>query len=141
MSYRTIPAAGLTAAVVLVLAACAGGTASYAGDASPGSTPLVVDAANHNWWDMELELDAEGTQYRLGVVPSYGRVRIHVTASKLGGASYFRLIANPLNTGREPFSSFTGEGVVTTPEIDLPDHRLVRWTIGTSETTTTLIVR
>jgi len=123
------------------LAACAGPSASYSGQPSPDTTRLVVDVDNLNWWDMEVELDAEGTQFRLGVAPSYGRVRFYVSASRLGGASYFRLIANPMDTGREPFTSVTGQGVFTTPVIELLGHRGVRWTVGTSETTTNLIVR
>jgi len=88
-----------------------------------------------------LELDAEGTRFRLGVAPSYGRVRFHVSASRLGGAGHFRLIANPMDTGREAFSTATGRGVLTTPEIELIDHRSVFWTVGVSETTTNLVVR
>lgn len=123
------------------LAACAGPATSYSGHPSPDATQVVVDVENRNWWDMEVELDAEGTQFRLGVAPSYGRVRFHVSTSRLGGASYFRLIANPMDTGREAFSSVTGEGVAVTPAIELLDHRTVRWTVGTSETTTQLLVR
>lgn len=123
------------------LAGCASPSPSYSGIVSPDSIPLVVDVQNLNWWDMEVELDAEGTRFRLGVAPSYGRVRFHVSASRLGGASYFRLIANPMDTGREPFAGATGRGVVTTPTIDLFDRRSVYWTVGRSETTTNLIVR
>jgi hypothetical protein len=123
------------------LGGCASASPSYSGSVSPESLPLVVDVQNLNWWDMEVELDAEGTRFRLGVAPSYGRVRFQVSASRLGGASYFRLIANPMDTGREAFSSVTGQGVAVTPVIELLDHRSVHWTVGASETTTNLIVR
>lgn len=131
-------AATLTA---VVLAACAGPSASFSGRASSDSTLLVVDVENRNWWDMEVEVDAEGTRFRLGVAPSYGSVRFQVSATRLGSASYFRLIANPLDTGREAFANATGRGVIATPWIELLDHRDVRWTLGTSQSTTNVIVR
>jgi hypothetical protein len=140
--HRISPLQALAAVLAsLILAACAGPSVSYSWLASADSTPLVIDVENLNWWDMEVELDAEGTQFRLGVAPSYGRVRFHVSASRLGGASYFRIISNPMDTGRSAFSSVTGQGVFTTPEIELLHGRAVRWTVGTSETTTSLIVR
>ncbi len=142
MLHRISPLHSLAAILAsFTFAACAGPAPSYSGQPSPDDTRLVVDVENLNWWDMEVEVDAEGTQFRLGVAPSYGRVRFHVSASRLGGAGYFRLIANPMDTGREAFSTVTGQGVFTTPEIELLDHRSVRWTVGTSETTTSLIVR
>jgi hypothetical protein len=127
--------------IAITLAACAGPSPSFSGRITPDSTPLVVDVENRDWWDMEVELDAEGSQFRLGVAPSCGRVRFRVSASKLGDAGYFRLVANPMDTGREAFSSVTGRGVHITPVIDMPGHRQVRWTVGSSDATTSLIVR
>lgn len=128
-------------ALASVFAACATPSPSYSGRVRLDSTRLVVDVENLNWWDTEIELDAEGTRFRLGVAPSYGRVRFYVTASRLGDASYFRVIALPMDTGREAFASATGRGVLTTPEIQLLGHRTVEWTVGRSATTTSLIVR
>ena len=120
---------------------CAAAPPPHAGPISPHASALVVEVDNLNWWDMEVELDAEGTQYRLGIAPSYGRVRFRVSSSKLGGASYFRLVGNPMNTGSTAFAMFTELGLMTTPEIDLAGRRNVQWTVGSAESTTRLVVR
>jgi hypothetical protein len=135
------PFSVLTILTTLAPVACAGTSASYSRTLSHDSNPLVIDVENRNWWDVEVELDAEGTQFRLGVAPSYGRVRFRVSASRLGGASYFRLIANPMDTRREAFTAITGRGAAVTPVIELLEHRSVSWTLGSSETTTNLVVR
>jgi hypothetical protein len=141
MLSRLEPLRGATATLIaLTLAGCAA-QSPFSGRVALDSTPLVVDVENRNWWDMEVELDAEGTQFRLGVAPSYGRVQFRVSASRLGEAGYFRLVANPMDTGREAFSSVRGQGVFTTPVIEMLDHRQVRWTVGSSDATTSLIVR
>ena len=128
-------------ALASVFASCATPSPSYSGRVRSESTPLVVEVENLNWWDTEIEVDAEGTRFRLGVAPSYGRARFYVGASRLGEASYFHLIAIPMDTGREAFAGVTGRGVLTTPEIQLLGHRSVEWTVGRSSTTTNLIVR
>jgi len=101
----------------------------------------VVEVENHRWWDVDVEVDAQGNRFRLGVARSYASVRFRVASSRLGGATHLRLIANPMDTGREAFTGVSGRGADFTPLIDLFDHRILSWTLGSSEATTTLIVR
>ena len=123
------------------LGACASSPSPRGARFAPDVAPLVVEVDNLNWWDMEVELDAEGGQFRLGVAPSYGRVRFLVSSRRLGGASHFRLIGNPMDTGRVQFAMSTGQGMITTRVVELLDRRHVYWTVGSSETTTRLVVR
>ena len=123
------------------LGACASSFSPRDARFAADTPPLVVEVQNLNWWDMEVELDAEGGQFRLGVAPSYGRVRFLVSSRRLGGASCFRLIGNPMDTGRTPFAMSTGQGVITTRVVELLDGRHAYWTVGSSETTPNLVVR
>jgi len=129
------------AITALPLVGCAPSLSPQGARFAADAAPLVVDVDNLNWWDMEVEIDAEGEQFRLGVAPSYGRVRFLVSSRRLGGASCFRLIGNPINTGRTPFAMSTGQGLIATRTVELLDRRNVRWTVGSSETTTQLVVK
>ena len=111
---------------LVLLPACTHGT--YGRADRTASRPVEVDVINHNWMDMVVYAERDGSRVRLGMVRTENRARFRLPRQMILGQGKVTLIADPVGADAsfqsDPLLVFPGARVMLSLEnqISLSAH-------------------